>query len=49
MDLARSSNMPLYSLETSLLIVLGQYLNMLDPALNDGGRSFHYLPRWSAF
>jgi hypothetical protein len=49
MDLARSSNMPLYSLETSLLIVLGQYLNMLDPALNDGGRSLHYLPRWSAF
>jgi hypothetical protein len=45
LDLARSSYMPVGSLEISILIVLGQYLNMLDPDLNNGGRSMTHLPR----
>jgi len=46
LDVARSSAMPVSSVETGLLILLGQYLNMLDTELNNGGRRMTPLPRW---
>lgn len=48
LDIARASQIPLYSLEMALDIILGKYFNMLDLDLNSGGRSITYLPRFPA-
>lgn len=45
LDLARASRIPLSSLESGILIVLGEYLNSLDPDRYAGGRSMNHLPR----
>lgn len=47
-DLGRASGVSLPSLESAILIILGQYLNMLDPDRNGGARSLRAVTRYQS-